>query len=249
MSQLRSYSIAIGLMIIILCTMHSTLFAKSWISQFDIERLHQNRKVLESSLQIVKKISLIKQPTAMEILHIYKAEQAISGCIWGEPSKTITTNQSFNCAADTKVRAEIILYVRTNQSRFKVVEDGFKGEYNFFEPNRYWLDRINESFPNSPESKEIEFDLDFNEFMREFDIYKKAKGQSCEQHIKQSFKEGWYTIYTKDFIKQWIPECEQARKDFRIGRKKLLEKFQNAPFTKKLQDIDETTIVIFHSEC
>jgi hypothetical protein len=146
----------------------------------------------------------------------------------------------------------VVGYVQANQGRFRVVDDNWKGEENFCEPNRYWLERVNRTFPNSPEGKEIEFHLDFDEFIRRFDIDKGAKEKSCEQYVNEELKksgDGYREVYSLDQLKQWIPKCEQARKNFDIGKKKLLEKFQNAPFTKKLQEIDQTIIVVFYHVC
>jgi hypothetical protein len=252
MTRLRSYSaVAFGVAIIFF-SMQATVFAEDH-SIFDLNV--PGLIDIVTSLQIVKKITKTKKLTASEILQIYKAEKKISRCVWSETPDAITEQQihmSVCSMADVKVLAECFLYVQTNSSRFKMVPDNFRGDENFWEPNRYWLERINKIVPHSQESKEIEFDLDFNEFIRHFDINEEEKGKSCKQHVNEELKadrDMFEDVYTEDDFKQWIPECEQARKNFEIGRRKLLKKFQNAPFTKKLKDIDKTTIVVFHHVC
>jgi len=232
--------------------MQTTLFAQGH-NIFDREIPSQ--KDVEAGLEIAKRISVLDQLTPMDMLQLYKAEKKIGRCVWGiSPRATdLTIEQQISisgCGVDSKTAAECVRYVQANQGRFRVVEDNWKGEENFCEPNRYWLERVYRTFPNSPEGKEIEFHLDFNEFIRHFDIDKSAKEKSCEQYVNEELKKsGYREVYSPDELKQWIPKCEQARKNFEIGKKRLLEKFQNAPFTKKLQEIDQTIIVVFYHVC
>lgn len=252
MLRLQKLSSIIMLVVIIVCLLHFSFVANAEISNL-ADDWRPEKKDLESSLRTVMKISNITHPAAKEILQIYKAEKVIGKCVWYMTTEPITEQQMikhFNCSADTKVITDIVRYIRTNQARFQVVDDGFKEEYNFCEPNRYWLDRIKKTFPDSLERTEIEFDLDFNEFIRQYDIDEDAKGQSCEQYVKKSWKEGQDAYREAGYsVEGWIPECKQVRKNFQTGRKKLLKKYQNSPFIKKLQNIDKTTIVVFHHVC
>lgn len=253
MIHVRRYATAISI-VIALCAQQPTLVAQGQ-SVFDRDIPSQDD--VRASLDVTRRLAGQNHLTANEMLQIYYAEMEIGRCVWGI-SPRITDPQLiqelkiFGRYVDSSMAAEGARYVQTNQERFRVVDDGWKGEENFWEPNRYWLERVQRSFPNSPEANEIEFDLDFKLFVRRFDIDETAKGKSCEQYVNKQLKESgdiYKEVYSEDELKQWIPRCEQARNEFVIGKKRLLEKLRNAPFTKRLQEIDQTTIVVFYSVC
>lgn len=50
-------------------------------------------------------------------------------------------------------------------------------------------------------------------------------------------------------IDRWLPECIRNREKFEAKRTRLLERYNRAPFTRRLRDIDVSTIVVFHSVC
>ena len=162
-------------------------------------------------------------------------------------------SMNFYRERDSSTASQCMEYVRANRTRFRIVSDGWGGEDNFWEPTDFWLTRISASFPASEERNIIAFDLDFKEFIRQYDIDEEAKGMSCESYIDGLLKEDedgegppYRDNYTDAEIDKWVPECVQNREKFEAGRKRILEKYGLAPFTKLLRDIDVTTIVIFH---
>ena len=157
----------------------------------------------------------------------------------------------FAYCGDSSLKAECVLYIQTYRARFRVVDDAWKGEDNFWEPNRFWIEEAKKSFPGSQEALEIEFDLDFKEFIRQFNIDEEAKGKTCQEYYDEDLKDNLdaHEVYSKEEIARWPEECEHTRYEFTRGRLQILQKYKYAPYTKILQDIDITTIVVFHSVC
>jgi hypothetical protein len=212
---------------------------------------------VQASLETANRLASKGELTMDEIHFIYFAEKQIGRCVWGvsERDSSLFGNQHIaphNYYSDPAITEQCLKYVLKNRSRFRVVWDGWKGENNFWEPTGYWAEEANKYYPNSIQSMEIEFDLEFKEFIRQFYIFEGAKGKTCQQYHEDNlkkFKDVYLDVYTRKEIDQWPSECERVREEFIRGRSKLLKKFRNAPFTQILQDIDPTTIVVNHSVC
>ena len=227
----------------ILSGISSKAFAQQSI--FD-EKLPDIEKV-KISLKTVEDIVVKKDLTGMDMLHVYFAEKVIGRCVWGVSPKiadstSILESQIFGFLSDTLLMNKCIAYILSNKSHFKVVEDGYKGEDNFWEPNDYWFKQASRKYPNSIETKNIEFDLDFNKFIRKYDIDVDARGKTAEQYYKEDLEMGG--DFSGIDIKDLIPACEDTRKEFSNGREELLRKYKNASFANKLKDIDTTTIIV-----
>ncbi len=222
---------------------------------FNMEMPDKNE--VASSLKVAKESSYKKYLAAPDILRIYIAERNIGKHVLGIPLDLQDTLVKDIVKwgwqwKDPDLTLECVNYIRANTPRFREVSDGWKGESNFWEPNRYWLEEIIKSFPDSPERKEIEFDLDFKEFIRQFDVDVQAKGKSCEQYYAKLLKEHgdiYRELYSQVEIDGMVPNCKKNRVKFISGRKMLLEKYGTAPFTKKLRNINPTIIVVFYSIC
>jgi len=212
---------------------------------------------IRNSLVVARRLSVQPKLSAKEIHQIYFAEKNIGRSVWGASERISNLYDSqkikaINYHGDISLSEQCLLYVQTNWARFRVVDDGWKGEENFIEPNRYWMDQIKKYYPNSVEAMEIEFDRDFKEFIRRFDIDEDAKGKTCDQYYSEELKKNlrvYLEVYSKEEIDNWPSECKNIRKEFQLARSQLLQKFKNAFFTKILQGIDPTTIVKFHSVC
>jgi len=156
----------------------------------------------------------------------------------------------FAFTGDSIGAAEAVAYVQLHRDRLRVVHDGWKGEDDFWEPTEELLRRMRRLHPGAPEAMEIEFDLEFNRWMRRVDIDVEARGKTCDQYYKEELKqygEAFRRDYSDAEIAEWPSECCQAREEFQEARKQLLRKYRNAPFTKKLSAIDITTVVVIHS--
>ena len=196
--------------------------------------------------------------TNKDFLQVFYAEKTVGRCIWWLSSRMtgdtelIRQRKMFGFLNDTLLMNKCIAYVSAHKDRLKVVDDGWKGEDNFYEPTNYWLLRALSKYPDSTQTKEIEFNLDFNELVRQYDIQDDFIGKTCEQCVKDELEMGGEELrknYSEDDIKQWVPNCKGVRKQFEEQRAALLEKYHNAHFTKKLRDINITTIVVFHGTC
>jgi hypothetical protein len=222
---------------------------------FDMEMPDKNE--VASSLKVAKDSSKKKYLTAPDILCIYTAERNIGKYVLGIPLDLQDTLVKDILKRDWQwkdpdLTLECVNYIRANKPRFREVSDGWKGESNFWEPNRFWLEEIVKSSPDSPERKEIEFDLDFREFIRQFDVDEQAKGKSCEQYYDELLKEHgdiYRELYSQVEIAGMVPNCKKTREKFISGRKMLLDKHGTVPFTIKLRDIDPTIIVVLYSIC
>lgn len=221
------------------------------ISDRDIPNSQEAQVALETANRLNARSLL----TRKDMLQMYYTEIKIGRCVWGispkiTDSELIRELKMVSHLRDTSIGAECVLYVQNHQQSFSVVDDGFKGEENFWEPNSYWLERIKSEYPHSKESLEIEFDLEFTQLVRRFHIDLDARGKTCSQYWAEELarnREVYLEVYSQDDIKRWVPECEDVRKSFESTKTKLLQKYDHASFTKKLQEIDTTAIVVFHS--
>lgn len=212
---------------------------------------------VRASLEIASALTVKDKPTADDIRLIYFAEKKIGRCFWGvsESDSGLYGSyhiEAYNYFSDSTVGEQCLLYIQKHRDRFKVLGDGWKGEHDFWEPTRYWVDQGNRLYPDSMQVLEIEFDLEFHFFIRRFDIVEEAKGKTCQQYHEEDigiFLDAYLDVYTKEEIDQWPAECERVREEFIRGQSQLLQKYKNAPFTKILKDIDPTTIVVMHSVC
>jgi hypothetical protein len=207
------------------------------------------------ALQIANKINSATLPTPKEMLEAYYSEITIGRCVWGlspgiTDSVLIRELKMFSHLRDSTIGYDLVSYVQTHKDRFVVIDDGFKGEENYWEPNSYWLQRIKSEYPGSTEGYEIEFDLDFASLMRRYRPDPDALGKTCSEYVTQDLaqhRDSYLEVYSEDDFKQWIPQCDTIRKIFQTLKMNILQKYAFAPFTQKLQDIDSTTIVPFHS--
>lgn len=240
------------LALILLVCLHHSLFAQQ--SMFDMGSPIVSQ--VKSSLETLERIPLSESLTAGDILSIYKAEVTVSRCVWkgtpGMQSPEGVEPPINSWYGDSTLGSECLMHVQRHLNRFRVVEDGWKGEYNFMEPGRYWDSLAQRLYPNSPEASEISFDLDFKDMIRAFDIDLGSAGKTCEEHCRDVLHdrtEMYLEAYTQQEIDTWPAECTAARERFEKERSALLRKHGNAPFTKLLRDIDITTIIVYHSVC
>lgn len=208
---------------------------------------------VSASLELAKQLSTRITPTAKELLLLYYAEKKIGRTVWGlsprYKSQDFPQLDLFSYCRDSTVAALAVAYIRSNRNRFMVVDDGWKGEENFWEPTDDLLLRLKQLYPNTIEAMEVEFDLEFNQFIRRFFIDSDAQGKTCEQYFKEELEHNGELkeTYTDVEIAKWPAECAKEREEFGAARKQLLNKYRNASFTKVLSDIDVTTIVVHHS--
>jgi hypothetical protein len=238
----------------ILFLLSPALAASQGLSIFDRD-LPAHQEVL-ASLELAQKLSVRPRLTATEFLNLYYAEKKIGRCVWGPSPRfkdpELRDARLIGYCRDSILSERCVNYVKANRSRFRVVDDEWKGENNFWEPTDVLLKRVKRAYPNSPEALEIEFDLEFNQFIRRFYIDPSARGKSCDQYCEELLEDAgdmYREVYSAEEISRWPSECASTRDEFEAGRKWLLDKYKNAPFTKKLQEIDVTTIVVLHSVC
>ena len=213
---------------------------------------------VRASLKTLARLELKDALSANEILQIYLAEKAIGHCVWG-PSPRDSAKEWYDPTlnrqgfyADTTLEKRCVRYVQEHRVRFRVVDDMWKGERNFMEPTGFWPHLAMKLFPDSSQSHEISFDLEFNELVRRYDISESAKGKTCKEYYDGLLKENrdiYLEVYSPDEIARWPAECKKVRETFIKERSGLLDRYHNAPFTKRLRDIDPTTVVVFHSIC
>jgi len=209
---------------------------------------------ISASLELAMQLSIRIAPTAKELLQLYYAEKKIGRAVWGlsprYKGQDFPQLDLFSYCRDSTVAAQAVVYIRSNRNRFKVVDDGWKGEENFWEPTDDILLRLKQLYPHTIEAMEVEFDFEFNQFIRRFDIRSDAQGKTCDQYYKEELENNGDVIkqsYSDAEIAKWPAECATVREEFAARRKQLLDKYKNAPFTKVLFDIDVTTIVVHHS--
>jgi hypothetical protein len=231
------------------CSMSFYAFARQH-SPYD-EAIPEPAQV-SASLDLAKQLSARSTLSPKEILLLYRAEKTIGRIVWGlsprYKGQDFPQLDLFSSCHDSTIAAHAVAYIRANQNRFRVVDDGWKGEENFWEPTDALLLRMKQLHPQTIEAMEIEFDLEFNQFIRRFWIDPDAQGKTCEQYYREEL-EGNSELresYTELEIAKWPAECAKEREQFAARRSQLLKKYKNAPFTKVLSDIDVTTIVVHH---
>jgi hypothetical protein len=223
--------------------------------QSSFDRAIPTESEVRASVQLATELATKHPLTATEILQIYSAEKIIGRVVWGVLGKdTVGFERPFirpkRYFGDTTLTMQCALYVQKNLNRFRLVSDAWKGEEDFLEPNRFWFNRAIALDPNSVEATNIEFDLDFKDFIRRIDIDERAGGKTCQQYFDKLLAKNRDTDleeFSKEQIGRWPAECDSARTNFIRSRGRLLQMYNNAPFTKILQDIDPTTVVVFHS--
>ena len=238
----------------VLMAIASSSSSPTFAQQSKFDRILPSKESVIISLNTLNTILQKTDLTGEDILQIYYAERNVGRCVWGLSPKISDTAlihemKMFGFLNDTSLMNKCILYICMHNDRFKVVDDTWKGEDNFWEPSRYWLLKAQSVYPDSIQTKKIEFDLDFNDLVRQFDIQDDFMGKTCEQCVKEELEmdgEELRKDYSEDDIRKWTPNCMEVRKQFDGRRKILLKKYDNAPFTKILKDIDVTTIVVFH---
>jgi len=252
MNRLETYTITTATFLLSLLPVSIALAQQS---KFDTEI--PNVKVMRASLHAATELTSKDKLTADEIRQIYFAEKQIGKCVWGVSARDTTYYSPQHVAAhnfysDRDVTKQCLQYVQKYRNRFRVVSDGWKGDSNFMEPTQYWAKQGNSYYPSAGETREIEFDLEFNAFIRRFTIDEEAQGKTCQQYFEEHIEpnlEGYLDVMTKEELYQWPADCGRAREEFERGRATLLEKYRNAPFTKILKDIDPTMIVVIYSVC
>jgi hypothetical protein len=221
------------------------------------DRVIPSDSILRASLDIANALAVKQHLTSAEILQIYFAENIVGRFVWARSQKDA---QQFPppyiggryFTPDSGLVNQCVFYVGKNHSRFRPVSDAWKGEEDFTEPNRFWLKQAIALDPNSAEASNIEFDLDFKDLVRDINIDEDARGKTCQQFHDEDLKrhlDSYLDVYQKEEMDRWPAECDSARSSFIRKRDHLLRTYKFAPFTKILQDIDATTIVVFHSVC
>jgi len=209
-----------------------------------------DREQAESSLRAAQSPSAQQPKSAADFLKIYRTEEAIGRFSLGIPPGTPDTLAAKMGYFDTELRSRCAEYVRENLNRFQEVDDGWKGESNYWEPNRTWLDEIIRLYPDSYERKEMEWDFEYKAFIRQFSFDEEARGKTCEEYYHDpARREVCKEVYSEKEIDEAIPSCRELRAKFQSGRAVLLKKYGDLPFTKKLRDIEVTTVVLYLSTC
>jgi hypothetical protein len=225
-------------------------FGPKLLSQTIHDAISVDRKQAESCLRLAQSPSAQHPRSAADFLKIYGVEEAIGAFAIGIPPGTPDTIAAKMGYFHTELRSRCAKYVGEDLNRFQEVDDGWKGESNYWEPNRYWLDEIIRLYPDSYERKEIEWDFEYKAFIRQFSFDEEARGKTCEEYYHDpERRKAYQKVYSEKEIDEAIPSCRELRAKFESGRAALLKKYGNLPFTKKLRDIDVTTVILFLSTC
>jgi len=225
-------------------------FGTKLLGQTIHDAIFVDRKQVESSLRLAQSLSAQQSRSAADFLKIYRAEEAIGAFIIGIPPGTPDTLHVKMGYFHTELKTQCVKYVRENLNRFQEVDDGWKGESNYWEPNRQWLDKIIRRYPDSYERKEIEWDFEYKAFIRQFSFDEEARGKTCEEYYQDpERREAYQEVYSEKEIDEANPSCRELRAKFQSGREALLKKYGNLPFTKKLRNIDVTTVVLYLGTC
>ncbi|MGH7456901.1 MAG: hypothetical protein ACRENG_36460, partial [bacterium] len=87
-------------------------------------------------------------------------------------------------------------------------------------------------------------------FIRQFSFDEEARGKTCEEYYDDpERREVYKEVYSEKEIEEAITSCRELRAKFQSGRAILLKKYGDLPFTKKLRDIEVTTVVLYLSTC
>ncbi|MFA5834837.1 MAG: hypothetical protein WDA22_15280 [Bacteroidota bacterium] len=207
---------------------------------------------VDSCLKFLNEITSSTSLTLKYILQIYNAEKLVGGLVNNATSGIQSPEGMEPPCLDSTLGYRCLQYVQRNITHFRMVDDGWKGENNFMEPYKFWDSVAQHIYPNSPEANEISFDIDFNDLVRKYSFTNDIAGETCEHHCRREFQRDsthYLEYYSRDEIDKWPQECAQKRAQFESERNKLLQKYGITPFTKRLRDIDITTIVIDHTVC
>ena len=225
-------------------------FGTKLLGQTIHDAIFVDRNQAESCLRAAQSPSAQQPKSAADFLKIYRTEEAIGRFSVGIPPGTPDTLAAKLGYFHTELKSRCAKYVHENLNRFQEVDDGWKGESNYWEPNRYWLDKIIMLYPDSYERKEMEWDLEYKAFIRQFFFDEEARGKTCEEYYHDpERREAYKEVYSEKEIDEAIPSCRELRARFQSGRAALLKKYGDLPFTKKLRDIDVTTVVLYLSTC
>jgi hypothetical protein len=240
--------------LIILLTTTSIVFAQH--SRFD-EGIPNKIQVYKSLYDLQYLLNKDK-PNVQDVYLIYSNELIVGRYYLGIGEiDTLPINYNYRGRRDGRYGVDSLKfycakYLKNNFKRFRNILSGWKDEDSFYEPNYYWLEYIKKIDSTSIEVQLISFDLEFKDLIRQYetDINRESFGLSCEE-----FYTMWAKRYKekekKEILMELIPKCEEKRKEFVKQKERILKKYNYAPFTKILQNIDETEIVIFwdFSEC
>lgn len=180
--------------------------------------------------------------TAQEILNLYRSEECAVSGLYG-PLSEMTERSAWVSTAAARGAG----YLSANAGRFRDVSDGWKGEDNTWEPNRALLEILTKRAPESAPRWEIEWDLDYKDFIRRFtyDHSGSAKGKTCARYYDDYVKSHGEIreAYSAGEIEERKADCEADRASYKKGLEKLLKKFNDKPVLPKLYDPDETNII------
>ena len=92
--------------------------------------------------------------------------------------------------------------------------------------------------------------MEYKAFIRQFSFDEAASGKTCEEYYYDAERRETYKeVYSEKELDEANASCRELRAKFEAGRAALLKKYGNLPFTKKLRDIDISTVVLFLSLC
>lgn len=203
----------------------------------------------DSALVCLKNINCLmskEEKTPNEIFSVYRSEESISNFIvnFSPDPKDSTWNKLPE--DKNSVKYKCILYVRENLSRFREIYDGWKEEENLWEPNYYWLEILKEKYPGSKERWLIEWDLDYKNFIRQFELaLPYGKCGTCDEYYDGLISEypEYLEHYKQDEIIEIKKDCELKRKHYKVKLNELLNKYKDIKIEKKMYEIDEKCIV------
>ena len=188
-----------------------------------------------AALETARTLSKKNLRTGTDIIALYHAEEKIGAfrrILVGGPD-------------NEQIIVDCESYVSSNNARFREVNDGWKGENNYFEPNSFWADALKKVSPNAIEVREIDFDLKFKDLVRSFRHDERALGKDCATFYSDLMRsEPMYAEgYSKEEISSMAPSCMLQRKEFSRRKDALLKEFSDIPAAKKLETLDPTEIV------
>ena len=217
------------------------------------------KEQVNKSLYIAKKILKKQKLKLNDIKEIYFNEIIIGKFLEGNSFESPKSIQFFKdnlgkYGIDSS-SIECAKYIVKYRNHFRKLIAGWKNERTFYEPNKYWIDFIKQIDPNSDEAKEIMFDYEFKDLVRQFTIDYRPYN-TCEEYsqiVTDELKSDFYRKkYSEKELNEYktkilntIPICKEKRKDFLYKKNKLLKKYKYAPFTKKLQNINVEQIYVF----
>lgn len=224
---------------------------------YQYEEYNLGEKKTRVHYEIANKLKNKKVKAVADILALYEAEKSM-GAFIRSLSVDISDSELFRHFqsdywrgrdVDVDLYFDCIHYMRPSKARFRIVDDGWKGEANFWEPDTYWLDMIVKTYPDSIERWKIEWDIDYKNTVREFTFNPDAKGKSCEAFYMDIIKEWpeFKEFYSDTDISNIIKDCNEKRTKFGQRLNELSKKYEGksyiTPHIKKLREIDPKTVV------